>query len=292
MTAPNTVQRRRKASDDLLAPCAEEGAQFHYRPPQRPLPARPRVWPTIREFLKNLALLVCAAILFATVFLAAMKDAHAAGTCDWSNPGTDRFTGDVPSAVDAYQDIPLETRIKLGRRMRAHSFDDFVTITATEITGRNLYSPELWAMHYGSGRICLKVTRAALQGQHFGLAYTEDGYTIVVPNDCGNVARATMLPPNRPHALAVPPPVPDEPPVAMQTPDPLPPLDLAPVPDEPLTPVAYYPGAPAPALVYGAPPVYLLPPPEVCPPVPESSTWLLMLAAILAVWLDFRVRRK
>lgn len=288
MTAPNPVQRRRLASDE----CAEEGAQ-PYRPEQPFTEPPPKVWPSLLAFLRGFVLLACGAILFAVIFFAAMKDARAAEVCDWSNPGTDRFTGDVPAAVDAYQDIPVETRVKLASRLEQRAFDEIVTITATDITGRYTYAPELWAMHYGTGRICMRVTRAQLQGPHYGLAYTEDGYTIIVPNDCGNVARATRLEqPAAPtaHALSAPLPGPSTQEIVYAPPEsdpPLPPIIVNTPEIQQIAAYAYGPTYGPPTLLVWLPPVVLAP-----VPVPEPSTWLLMLAGALAIYLTLRLKRR
>ena len=54
-------------------------------------------------------------------------------TCDWSEPGTNPFTGDRATAVMHYTDIPLPVRQVLAARVRAKQYDHVATITAAGI---------------------------------------------------------------------------------------------------------------------------------------------------------------
>jgi hypothetical protein len=50
--------------------------------------------------------------------------------CDWSNPGSQRYTGTVESALARYKDIPASARAELADRMARHAYDDKVSIDA------------------------------------------------------------------------------------------------------------------------------------------------------------------
>jgi hypothetical protein len=130
----------------------------------------------------------------------------ASAQAGWNNPGADRFSGNVPAAVQDYKDIPLATRDRLQARMERHDYDDRVTITRDSIDGLwgYVYSPRITDMHFGSaGRIIPVAGRSAWPAglKIEALAYTEGEYTILVPAVCSNVARAVRLPPT-PVAIA------------------------------------------------------------------------------------------
>lgn len=136
--------------------------------------------------------------LFLAAALASLSipAAAAAGTCEWRTPAGDPFTGDVPSAVDHYTDIPAETRSRLKERMRRFAYDDIVAIRRDSIDGKHRYEPVLRDMHFGRQRLCGEVTRKTwrLEHEERALAYCEDGHCIAVPLICRNVSRIVRRP--------------------------------------------------------------------------------------------------
>ncbi len=130
----------------------------------------------------------------------------ASAQAGWNNPGADRFSGNVPAAVQDYKDIPLATRDRLQARMERHDYDDRVTITRDAVISSvdYAYSPKITDMHFGSrGRIVAVASREAwpVDMKVEALAYTDGEYTIIVPAVCSNVARVVRLPPT-PVAIA------------------------------------------------------------------------------------------
>ncbi|MET0210458.1 MAG: MHFG family PEP-CTERM protein [Burkholderiaceae bacterium] len=245
--------------------------------------------------------------------------ASASPACSWDRPGHNSFTGDVPSAVDRYTDIPPETRERLKQRMQAHAYEDVVEISRDTIRGSAEYAPEISGMHFGEGSVCQTVTREKWKDQHRerGLVYCEDGQCIMVPTVCRNVSRVVRTsgpPPAGPGTpdseLPFDPPgagapvVPIDPPAATSVPPVPPAVDGPPPLRTPLVPAtpSFVPplgggnppggGVVVPPVL---PPIILLPPGEPgvpIPAVPEPSTYALMLAGIagLALWLRRRAR--
>lgn len=131
---------------------------------------------------KTIIMLVCAF---------AVSNAYPA----WDKPGADRFTGDVAAAVQDYKDIPLSTRNKLQLKMKnLKNYDDIVTITKTELISSKgyVYNPEITDMHFGSGIIKSASRDKWKDGsEEVGLVFIQDGYYIIVPTVCNNVARIT-----------------------------------------------------------------------------------------------------
>lgn len=132
-----------------------------------------------------------------TTLLAASSIAALPTTCAWDDPGRDPFLGEVPAAIDVYDDIPPSVRARLKERMARHAYDDFVEITRDRIDGVRDYDPGITAMHFGSkGRRCATVTRDGWKPDHreHGLVYCEDGHCILVPTVCRNVSRIVRRP--------------------------------------------------------------------------------------------------
>lgn len=117
--------------------------------------------------------------------------ASGSGICEWRAPAQDPFAGDVPDAVDDYTDIPAPNRARLKARMKAFAYDDIVSIRRSTIEGNFRYEPALLDMHFGTRRICGKVTRNSWHPDHEqrALAYCEDGHCVAVPLICRNVSR-------------------------------------------------------------------------------------------------------
>ena len=127
----------------------------------------------------------------------ALSSAATVPSCSWDKPGHDPFMGNVVEAVERYTNIPLEARDRLKKRMAARQYDEIVTIRRDSITGHHRYSADIRDMHFGNGRVCRTVTRAAWAptAVERGLVYCEGEHCIVVPTVCRNVSRITRLPP-------------------------------------------------------------------------------------------------
>jgi PEP-CTERM motif len=111
--------------------------------------------------------------------------------CSWDRPGHDPFMGDVVAAVDRYTDIAPDVRARLKQRMALRNYDDIAVIGRDAIAGRSQYDTAIRDMHFGTGRICGSVSRAAWAPtqQERGLVYCEGNECIVVPTVCRNVSR-------------------------------------------------------------------------------------------------------
>lgn len=116
-------------------------------------------------------------------------------SCSWDRPGANPFMGDVVAAVDRYQDIPVEVRKTLKKRIAARQYDELATIKRDSIEGAYRYT-DLRDMHFGKGTICQTVTREKWKDttQERGLVYCEDGHCLIVPTVCRNVSRITRAP--------------------------------------------------------------------------------------------------
>jgi hypothetical protein len=252
-------------------------------------------------------------ILTALLIASASVVAH----CPWEAPrGAAKFTGSVPGAVDHYQDIPVATRAKLKARMERRQYDEIVDIRKDAIVGARKYAPSIREMHFGSnGKVCTTVDRSMWTPSDMerGLVYCEDNTCILVPTVCSNVSRIDRLPEEPqspatpPTATAVPPAptvpvappetglqpptaVPGTPPIYAHPPTTFdegtkPPLG---VPPNYWAPPHWFDEPPPPWL----PPVFIITrPPQIPPPltpVPEPSTWALMILAAIS----FAVKRR
>lgn len=126
-------------------------------------------------------------LLFATTVLVSP-------VCNWDQPGTNRFTGDVSSAVHNYRDIPENIRVKLEKKLASKKYDDIVEITKDSIIGNHEYT-DLRDMHFGKNHICQRVIRDKWThpAKERGLVYCEEAHCIIVPTVCGNISRVTRI---------------------------------------------------------------------------------------------------
>ncbi|HEX8602539.1 MAG TPA: MHFG family PEP-CTERM protein, partial [Pseudoduganella sp.] len=210
--------------------------------------------------------------------------------CSWDRPGVDRYRGTPAGALANYRDIPAADRAVLARRIAAGTPDDTVQISRTAIAGNHAYESTIADMHFGTGRMCRSVTRAKWTPAHREPAavYCVNDECVLVPQVCGNVSRVRRIvtsgggtPGSSGGAPGLLPGVPAFP--------------AAPVPGP--GPAAYYPAVPSggadlpPWAEPGAP---LSPPPGLgypgpgrevggplpLAPVPEPSTWAMLLGGI------------
>ena len=225
--------------------------------------------------------------------------------------------GDVVAAVDRYKDIPAPVRAKLKARMLKRDYDEFVTIKRDGIEGQAQYGSAITDMHFGANNVCKTVSRAKWTQayEERGLVYCEEGQCILVPTVCRNVSRIQRIAPRTagPSGGGS---------VASSTQEADGPLELDPTGAGPLAAApgsfaqiaggsgfeggAALPG-PGPGtgpglLIPGggggggiggpAPGIPTLPPGPVAPPVPEPSTWAMLIAGLFAVGFVARRRKQ
>jgi hypothetical protein len=111
--------------------------------------------------------------------------------CSWDRPGHNPFMGEVVPAIDRYADIPTPVRMRLKERMAQRRYDDLVEIRRDSIRGKHDYGAEIRDMHFGLDRVCGQVTRSAWSEsmRERGLVYCDSGHCILVPTVCRNVSR-------------------------------------------------------------------------------------------------------
>lgn len=134
----------------------------------------------------------CVKILLALAAMLYCAVGYAAGNvCSWDKPGVNPYRGSVPDAVDKYTDIPKAVREKLKARMERRQYNDVAVIRRDSIEGKEGQYANLRAMHFGQGQVCQSVTRAKweLASEERGLVYCESGHCIIVPTVCRNVSR-------------------------------------------------------------------------------------------------------
>lgn len=247
--------------------------------------------------------------------------AASASTCNWNNPGANPQTGDKIKSLENYKNIPAAVRAELAKKMAARKYDDHVVITRNSIRGNQDYT-NARDMHWGQNKICFgEVVRSAWKETqtHRALVYTYAGYSVAVASVCGNVFRLDIIagggggnstPPADSSVT-----VPDEPTSSGGIPPadsstfsemsgggaPTPEQNLPPVvwltgkvpPQNPLieetptwrpVPIEPVPHAPlVPFVRVEIPPAVIPPVFPVTPPVPEPSTYAMMLAGLFAL---------
>lgn len=114
-------------------------------------------------------------------------------TCEWQG-GADRFTGSIAAAIASYG-YPIATQSALIDAWERRQFADSVVIDRDSIRGQSHdYEPAITAMHFGSaGRVCRSVTRSKWSAEHVetALVVCAGDECIAVPSACGNVFRLT-----------------------------------------------------------------------------------------------------
>lgn len=213
-------------------------------------------------------------------------------TCEWSHPGSNRSLVDPVVAV-ARLEMPAPTRAVLVEKMRRHQFDDVVRIDWASIrseNGADQYEAVIRNMNFGSGSICKTMTRNTWKADHVesAIVYLVDGRAFGFASVCGNLFEITRTedaaPPaetNLPVGTAgpvypsvfVPPPV-------LQSPEL--PSSVVSMPRMPDVVADRFPLIP-PLVAFGVP--------LTVSAVPEPSSWLLLIAGALLMWLVLRLRR-
>jgi hypothetical protein len=92
----------------------------------------------------------------------------------------------VAQAIHNYQDIPLATRNKLIEKVNKKNYDEIVTISSEGVPG---YS-NLRDMHFGTKELCRTVIIPDWGSkQERGLVFCADNECIIIPTVCRNVSR-------------------------------------------------------------------------------------------------------
>ncbi len=117
-------------------------------------------------------------------------------TCSWNRPGVDPYRGDAAGALAHYPDIPPDGRQALLAKIAAGTPDDTVQIGRDTITGALDYDPVIRDMHFGKRRMCGTVDRSGWQAARSEPAavYCTGEHCILVPRICGNVSRVQRRP--------------------------------------------------------------------------------------------------
>lgn len=245
-------------------------------------------------------------LIFITVLAAYACSNNANASCDWNNPGANRFTGNQAEALNNYKDIPEEIRTILKKKINAHQYDDHITISRIGMVGKQNYANGR-DMHWGQNKMCkgeFSISKWNYMHTENALVYTYNGYSIAIPSVCGNVFRLDILAGGNQSVFGTP---------VVSTPEePTPTENIPSV--EPSTPEGggtstvpengkvnwpsgdvpnqnsivpqnnreFFPVPPMPQLPFfsGQVPFVVVP---VVPAVPEPSTYLMMLGGLLAV---------
>ena len=213
-------------------------------------------------------------------------------SCEWQ-AGTNPYTGDKEQAVDELTSIPAPTRAKLKEMMRTHSYSDQITIHKDKIVGqKGTYDPYVANMRFGWNGRCKQVTRDKWTAgtTQTALVYTADGYSIIDPSVCRNIAQIYAAPPEpidispaagirqeEPStAFEPPPPVAAAPSFAQEAADPV----VTPVAEQVYSPIYNVTWETGGGIVNEITVVA----------VPEPSSWGMMLSGLML--LGFMSRRK
>jgi len=123
--------------------------------------------------------------------------------CSWNKPGANPYIGDLREAVLNQKDIPVEILHRLAHRVDRKEYDEIVSIRRDSITsdstnqkGVHKYSPHIWNMNFGSrGRVCTTVDRSKwnADSQEKAMVFCEGQYCILLPEVCRNISRVTRL---------------------------------------------------------------------------------------------------
>jgi hypothetical protein len=222
--------------------------------------------------------------------------------CSWNRPGADPYRGTVADAINRYRDIHVNDRRALIARVATGQPDDEVAITRDAISGKYGYGSEIRDMYFGATqpRLCRSVDRRRWTPTRSepGAVYCVKEQCVLIPRICGNVSRIERKrlsdKPVADLTIPAPPEVPPEYPF-----DWLAGLELG-LADGP-GPAGFgepdYPGEPVlggpfgHSLAAGGSPANWEDSPAPLAPVPEPSTWAMLLGG-LALCLRRGMRRQ
>ena len=134
-------------------------------------------------------------LIFIAVLAAYALTNNAHASCDWNNPGSNRYTGNQSAALDNYKDIPQEIKNILKGKINAHQYDDQIEISRIGMVGKHNYNNGR-DMHWGQNKMCkgeFSISKWNYMHTEAALVYTHNGYSIAIPSVCGNVFRLDLL---------------------------------------------------------------------------------------------------
>lgn len=112
-----------------------------------------------------------------------------AKTCDWNNPGSNPYTGNLTTAVDSYAELSPEAKKAIKTKLASNAYDDHVQITKDSVIGKEAYTG-LRDMHWSKGKCTGDVdTSKWKQAQNVvALVYCHKEQCIIRPQICNNIA--------------------------------------------------------------------------------------------------------
>ena len=134
-------------------------------------------------------------LIFIAVLAAYALANNANASCNWNNPGADRYTGNHAAAIDNYKEIPANIRQILKEKINAHQYDDQINISRIGMVGKQNYNNGR-DMHWGQNKMCkgeFSISQWKYTHEEAALVYTYSGYSIAIPSVCGNVFRLDLL---------------------------------------------------------------------------------------------------
>ena len=114
----------------------------------------------------------------------------AVAPCSWNKPGSNRYRGDLITALNDYHLDPL-VQEELADKLRHHQYDDDATITRQGIAGDHGSYANLRDMHFGAHSVChggVNQTAWTSQQVERGLVYCVGSTCVIVPTICNNLA--------------------------------------------------------------------------------------------------------
>jgi thermitase len=117
------------------------------------------------------------------------------GTCDWQPSSHAAFDGPLAPLVERFQDIPIELRERLKRRIDAHQFDEVVTIQRDAIVGKQQYGNQISGLQAEVGSHCTQANREQWSSsvRELALSYCEAGYCVMVTINGHHLGRISRI---------------------------------------------------------------------------------------------------
>ena len=115
--------------------------------------------------------------------------------CSWSEPGRNKFTGDMRRAVLRYTDIPEADRLVLAQMVEDNQYTDIVTADSTTMRSERHGYANLRQMYFGRSARCEAVTRDEwpLAHKERGMVFTHNGHSVVRWSVCNNISRVDQV---------------------------------------------------------------------------------------------------